>query len=58
MSDDNPIMTSEEAQRAIARAAQRTPQISAVRERIEKMTTEEQGLQILAKAIKRLLHEG
>ncbi|WP_431859834.1 hypothetical protein [Azospirillum sp.] len=58
MADDNDdIMTPEQAQRAIARAAQRTPQISAVRERIEKMTAEEKGLEMLAQAIRRLLHE-
>lgn len=58
MADDDDIMTSEQAQRAIARAAQRQPKIAAVRERIEQMTTEDKGLAMLAQAIRRLLHEG
>ena len=56
MADDD-YMSPEDAQRAIVRAAQRTPKVAAVRERIEKMTTEDKGLQMLAQAIRRLLHE-
>lgn len=56
MADDD-YMTPEDAQRAIARASKRTPQVSAVRDRIQKMTTEEKGLEMLAQAIRRLLHE-
>lgn len=57
MADDD-HMTPEDAHRAIVRASQRTPQVSAVRDRLQKMTTEEKGLAMLAQAIRRLLHEG
>jgi len=56
MADDD-YMSPEDAQRAIARASKRTPQVSAVHDRIQKMTGDEKGLQMLAQAIKRLLHE-
>ena len=56
MADDD-SMTPEDARRAIARASQRTPQVTAVRDRLQKMTTEDKGLEMLAQAIKRLLHE-
>lgn len=56
MADDD--IKPEDAYKAIVRASQRKPQISAVRERIQTMATEEKGLETLARAIKRLLHEG
>ncbi len=57
MADDE-ILKPEDAHKAIVRASQRTPQVSAARERIRKMTTEDKGLEMLAQAIRRLLHEG
>ena len=56
MADDDHL-TPAEAHRAIVRASQRTPQVSAVRERIQKMTADEKGLEMLAQAIRRLLHD-
>lgn len=55
MADDD--MTPEDARRAIARAAQRTPQVSTVRARIEKMTTEDRGMEMLVQAIRRLMQD-
>ena len=57
MADDE-ILKPEDARKAIARASQRTPRMSAAHERIQKMTTEDKGLEMLAQAIRRLLHEG
>lgn len=58
MADDE-IMKPEEAQLAIAQAAMRKPQIQAVREKLQKLAEdEEKGLQILASAIRNLLHQG
>ena len=56
MADDDHL-TPEDAHRAITRASQRTPQVSAVRDRIQKMATDEKGLEMLAQAIRRLLHD-
>ncbi len=56
MADDEK-MTPEDAQRAIARASQRAPQVSAVRTRMQQMAAEDKGLEMLAQAIRRLLHE-
>lgn len=54
--DDN--MTPEEAQVAIAKAAQRQPKVQAMRDRLRKMAEdEEKGLQVLASAIRNLLHQ-
>lgn len=51
-------MTPEEAQLAIAKAAQRQPKVQAVRDRLRKMAEdEEKGLQVLASAIRKLLHQ-
>ncbi|CCD03286.1 hypothetical protein FBZ85_12654 [Azospirillum brasilense] len=51
-------MKPEEAQLAIAKAAQMKPQVQAVRDRLRKMADdEEKGVQILASAIRRLLHQ-
>ncbi|MCW2242640.1 hypothetical protein [Azospirillum canadense] len=57
MADDKG-MTPEEAQLAIAKAAQRQPKVQAVRDRLRKMAEdEEKGLQVLASAIRKLLHQ-
>lgn len=51
-------MKPEEAQLAIAKAAQMKPQVQAVRDRLRKMADDdEKGVQILASAIRRLLHQ-
>ncbi|UKJ77288.1 hypothetical protein [Azospirillum brasilense] len=51
-------MKPEEAQLAIAKAAQMKPQVQAMRDRLRKMADdEEKGVQILASAIRRLLHQ-
>lgn len=56
--DDDAIMRPEDAQLAIARAAQRKPQIQAVREKLQKLADDEdRGLKILASAIRNLLHQ-
>lgn len=55
MADDD--LKPEDAYKAIVRASERKPQVSAVRDRIQKMATEDKGLEMLARAIKRLLHE-
>lgn len=55
MADDD--IKPEDAYKAIVRASERKPQVSAVRDRIQKMAAEDKGLEMLARAIKRLLHE-
>ncbi|MDW7553081.1 MULTISPECIES: hypothetical protein [Azospirillum] len=51
-------MKPEEAQLAIAKAAQMKPQVQAMRDRLRKMADdEEKGVQILANAIRRFLHQ-
>ncbi|TWA80522.1 hypothetical protein FBY14_1252 [Azospirillum brasilense] len=51
-------MKPEEAQLAIAKAAQMKPQVQAMRDRLRKMADdEERGVQVLASAIRRLLHQ-
>ncbi|MBK4722928.1 hypothetical protein JJL56_29140 [Azospirillum sp. YIM DDC1] len=51
-------MKPDEAQLAIAKAAQMKPQVQAMRDRLRKMADdEERGVQILASAIRRLLHQ-
>ncbi|MGY0780798.1 hypothetical protein ACW7BJ_24380 [Azospirillum argentinense] len=51
-------MKPEEAQLAIAKAAQMKPQVQAMRDRLRKMADdEERGVQILASAIRRFLHQ-
>lgn len=56
MADDN--MTPEEAHLAIAKAAQQQPKVQAMRDCLRKMAEdEEKGLQVLASAIRKLLHQ-
>lgn len=51
-------MKPDEAQLAIAKAAQMKPQVQAMRDRLRKMADdEERGVQILASAIRRLLRQ-
>lgn len=51
-------MKPEEAQLAIAQASQRKPQVQAIREKLQKLAAdEEKGLQVLASAIRNLLHQ-
>ncbi len=52
------VVKPEEAQLAIAKAAQMKPQIQAMRDRLRKMADdEENGARILADAIRRFLHQ-
>jgi polysaccharide deacetylase 2 family uncharacterized protein YibQ len=58
MADDE-FMKPEEAEKAIARAMTKTPQVTAVRNKLQKLVEDDdKGLQMLASAIRRLLHEG
>lgn len=58
MAIDKDHMTAEEAQMAIEEAANRRPQLYAIREKLQKMASdEERGLQILAEGIRKLLHQ-
>jgi len=59
MADKDTDLTPEDAQRAIAKAAEKRPQVAVMRERLQKLAgDEERGLQLLAAAIKRMLREG
>ncbi|HEY0838498.1 MAG TPA: hypothetical protein VGE72_31615 [Azospirillum sp.] len=58
MADDD-FMKPEDAEKAISRAMTKTPQVSAVRTKLQKMVDDDdKGLQMLAAAIRRMLHEG
>ncbi|HYG85238.1 MAG TPA: hypothetical protein VD978_03185 [Azospirillum sp.] len=58
MADDEHL-TPEDAQRAIERASRQTPTVSAARDKLLEMAeNEENGLRLLAEAIRRMLREG
>lgn len=58
MTEDERI-SPEDARRAIERASQKKPQLSAARDKLLSMAeNEERGLQLLAEAIRRMLREG
>ncbi|WP_448208357.1 hypothetical protein [Azospirillum sp. sgz302134] len=57
MANDD-VMKPEEAQLAIAKAAQAKPQVQMMRDRLRKLAEdEEKGAQILVSAIRNLLHQ-
>lgn len=59
MANDDDFMKPEDAEKAIARAMTKTPQVSAVRTKLQKLVEDdEKGLRMLASAIRRMLHEG
>ncbi len=55
--DGDAFLSPEEAQLAIARAAEQKPQLQVIREKMSRLTESEQGMQMLANAIRRMLHE-
>ena len=58
MAVDKDHMTAEEAHTAIEEAANRRPQLYAIREKLQKMAEdEERGLRMIAEGIRKLLHQ-